>query len=208
MYVPETFKVVDEGEIKAFMQRYDFATIVSSPPTGLVATHAPVVVRHDAAGLVVLGHVARANSHWEAMSGSVESLMIFNGPQSYVSPTWYANSPAVPTWNYAVVHAYGKLQFREDRDFIENVLDELVHRYENTRTAPWRIEDLPSDFRDRMLARIVGFEMPVVKIEAKFKLGQNRRLEDRVGTITGLESEMSPEGVALAAFMRSHLREG
>jgi transcriptional regulator len=204
MYVPEAFKVVDEGVIQTFIQRYDFATIVSAASTGLLATHLPVVVRHEATGLVVVGHVARANSHWRVMDGSVESLAIFHGPHSYVSPTWYAHSPAVPTWNYAVIHAYGKPRFREDRPFIEAVVGDLVHRYEGERAEPWRIEDQPPDFLDRMLANIVGFEMPVLKIEAKFKLGQNRRLEDRAGTIAGLEREESSEGIALAELMRSH----
>ncbi len=204
MYVPEAFKVVDEGEIQAFVQRYDFATMVSSPATGLIATHVPVVVRRETTGLVVVGHVARANSHWRVMDGSVECLAIFHGPHSYVSPTWYANSPAVPTWNYAVVHAYGKPRFREDGPFIETVLGELVYRYESHRAEPWQIEDQPSDFRDKMLAGIVGFEMPVLKLEAKFKIGQNRRLEDRAGTIAGLEREKSSEGIALAEFMRAH----
>jgi transcriptional regulator len=204
MYVPEAFKVVDGGEIQAFIQRYDFATMVSSPTTGLIATHVPVVVRREATGLVVVGHVARANPHWRVMDGSVECLAMFHGPHSYVSPTWYANSPAVPTWNYAVVHAYGKPRFREEGPFIETLLGELVDRYESHRAEPWRIEDQPSDFRDQMLARIVGFEMPVLRIEAKFKVGQNRRLEDRAGTIAGLEREKSFEGIALAEFMRAH----
>jgi transcriptional regulator len=204
MYVPEAFRVVDEDEIQAFIQRYNFATIVSSPSTGLVATHVPVVVRREATGLVVVGHVARANSHWQVMDGSAECLAIFHGPHGYVSPTWYANSPAVPTWNYAVVHAYGKLRVREDRPFVETVVGDLVHRYEGQRAEPWRIEDQPLDFRDRMLASIVGFEMPVLKIEAKFKLGQNRRLEDRAGTIAGLEREESSEGISLAEFMRAN----
>jgi len=203
MYVPEPFKVLDEGEIRAFMEAYDFATIVSSPPQGLIATHVPVVVRRDESGVAIVGHVARANSHWQIMNGSEESLVIFQGPHSYVSPTWYANAPAVPTWNYAVVHAYGKPRFRDDREFLEIVLRSLVHKHESGRTAPWRIEDQPADFYERMLANIVGFEMPVLKIEAKFKLGQNRRLEDRRGTVEGLERGVSAEERALAAFMRS-----
>lgn len=137
------------------------------------------------------------------MDGAVECLAIFHGPHSYVSPTWYVNSPAVPTWNYAVVHAYGKLRFREDRPFIETLLGDMVRRYESKRTEPWRIEDQPSEFRDRMLAGIVGFEMPALKIEAKFKIGQNRRPEDRRATIAGLEREQSDEGIALAEFMRA-----
>ena len=203
MYVPEPFKVLDEGEIRAFMEKYALATVVSAPAQGLIATHVPVVVRSDGSGLVIVGHVARANSHWRIMNGSEESLVIFQGPHAYVSPTWYANAPAVPTWNYAVVHAYGKPTFRDDREFLETVLRNLVHKYESGRAAPWRIEDQPADFHERMLANIVGFEMPVLKIEANFKLGQNRRLEDRVGTVEGLETDASTDGLALAAFMRA-----
>jgi transcriptional regulator len=204
MYLPDAFKVVDDVEIHAFIQRYDFATMVSAAPTGPIASHVPVVVRGEATGLVIVGHLARANAHWRVMDGSVECLAIFHGPHSYVSPTWYASSPAVPTWNYAVVHAHGKPRFRDDRPFIETVVGDLVHRYEGSRARPWRIDDQPSDFRDRMLAGIVGFEMPVLEIEAKFKLGQNRRVEDRAGTIAGLEREQSADGLALAHFMRAH----
>ena len=205
MYIPEQFKVRDEGEIQAFMEKYDFATVVSSPPTGLIATHVPVVIRRDESGLVIVGHFARANPHWKIMNGEEESLAIFHGPQSYVSPTWYANAPAVPTWNYAVVHAYGRPRFRDDRHFLEVVLRRLVDKYEKGRATPWRIEDQPPDFHESMLARIVAFEMPIVKIEAKFKLGQNRRAEDRSGIVEGLEREVSADGLALAAFMRSRI---
>jgi transcriptional regulator len=203
MYVPEPFKIVDEGAILAFMEKYDFATVVSSTPQGLIATHVPVVVRRDDGGIAISGHVARANSHWRIMNGSEESVVIFQGPHSYVSPTWYANAPAVPTWNYAVVHAYGKPTFRDDREFLETVLRALVDKHESGRAAPWRIEDQPADLHERMLAIIVGFEMVVLKVEAKFKLGQNRRLEDRMGTFEGLERDASADGLALAAFMRS-----
>src|SRR5882757_6288203 len=103
MYLPESFKIVDGPEIEAFLQRYDFATIVTPTPDGLIATHVPVVAKRASSGLVILGHIAKANSHWKNMDGTVESLAIFHGPHGYVSPTWYADSPAVPTWNYAVV---------------------------------------------------------------------------------------------------------
>ncbi len=207
MYVPEAFRVVDEGEIEAFVRRYDFATIATSTPRGLLATHVPVVIRRESARLIIAGHVARENPHLDAMEGSAESLAIFHGPHSYVSPTWYEHSPAVPTWNYAVVHAYGHLRVRGERQFILGVLSELVHRYEGARPTPWRIEDLPTGFHDQLLSRIVGFEMPILRLEAKFKLGQNRPVEDRAGTIRGLEGEASSDASALAQFMRSYLKE-
>jgi transcriptional regulator len=203
MYIPDAFTVDDDPTIDAFIQRYDFATMVTAAPAGLLVSHVPVMARREAARLVIVGHVARGNSHWCAMDGAINGLAIFHGPHSYISPTWYANSPAVPTWNYAVVHAHGKPRFRDDRPFIETVVDDLANRFEGERGEPWRFRDQPSDFRDKMLAAIVGFEMPVLKIEAKFKLGQNRRADDRAGMVAGLEREGSPEGIALAMFMRA-----
>jgi transcriptional regulator len=207
MYVPESFKVDDQAKIEAFLARYDFATIVSSPPSGLVATHVPVVMRRATTGLVLVGHVARANSHWELMDGAVESLAIFHGPHGYVSPTWYASGPAVPTWNYATVHAYGRPRANHDMTFTEELLRELVLRHEEGPGA-WRVEDQSRHFIEGLVSAIVAFEMPVARFEAKFKLGQNRSAEDRAGTIGGLEREPSLEAAALAAFMQSHLRDG
>jgi transcriptional regulator len=208
MFVPESFKVDDQEKIEAFLERYDFATMVSSPDSGMIATHVPVVVRRGPAGrLALAGHVARANSHWRLMNGAAESLAIFHGPHGYVSPTWYASGPAVPTWNYATVHAYGRPRAIYDVAFTQDLLRELVLRHEKGPDA-WRVESLPPHFSEGLLSAIVAFEMPVDRLEAKFKLGQNGSAEDRAGTITGLERDPSPEAVALAAFMRSHLEGG
>ena len=133
MYVPDSFNVTDQDEIEAFLKRYDFATLVSGVGGGLTATHLPVVVRREASGLIVAGHVARANPHWKTLDGATEALLIFQGPYAYVSPTWYANGPAVPTWNYTVMHAYGRPQAVEDATFLEDVLETLVRRYEAHR---------------------------------------------------------------------------
>jgi transcriptional regulator len=207
MYVPDSFKIDDQGKIEAFLERYDFATIVSSPTSGMVATHVPVVVRRAPTGLVIVGHVGRANLHWELMNGAVQSLAVFHGPHGYVSPTWYASGPAVPTWNYATVHAYGTPRATHDSAFIHDLLRELVRRYEKGASA-WRVEDLPPHFREGLVSAVVAFEMPVDRLEAKFKLGQNRSAADRAGAIAGLEREPSIEAAALAAFMRSHLGGG
>ena len=208
MYVPDSFNVDDQGEVEAFLQRYDFATLVSETGEGLTATHLPVVVRREASGLVVTGHVARANRHWKTLDGTTEALLIFQGPHAYVSPTWYSNGPAVPTWNYAVVHAYGRAQALEDPTFLEEVLEMLVRRYESHRVDGWRMDKLPSDYRSRALAAVVGIRMPVERLEAKFKLGQNRAAADRLGTLQGLEREGSAEATSLAMFMRSYLKDG
>jgi transcriptional regulator len=208
MYVPQSFRISDEAELEGFMQRFDFATVISAPPAGLMVSHVPVVVRRGAEGLVLEGHVARANPHWKVMDGVLPSLVIFNGPHAYVSPTWYASAPAVPTWSYAVVHAHGRLRARPEKEFLETVVARLTARYEDRRARPWRLEDTPPEFRDGLLSAIVGFEMAVERIDGKYKLGQTRPAEDRAATVAGLEAEGTGEAAALATFMRSYFERG
>jgi transcriptional regulator len=204
IYIPEHFRVSDEHTLQEFMQTYDFATVVSSSPDGLVTSHLPVLVRSSGASLVIAGHMARANHHWRLMDGSTPSLFIFQGPHGYVSPTWYGTAPAVPTWNYGVVHAHGLPRAIEEDTFTRGVLEELVRRYEETRPNGFRPESLPADYYDGMRRAIVAFEMPVTRLDGKFKLGQNRSIEDRRRTIAALEKEESREAVSLAEFMRRH----
>ena len=205
MYVPASFSVSNEKTFASFIERYAFATMISGSAGELVASHIPIMLQRSGEKLILIGHVARANAQWKQFDGSADALAIFHGPHSYVSPTWYTTSPAaVPTWNYAAVHVYGKPRAREDRDFTAAALKGLVARYENTRVKPWRMEDLAADVYDRLAAAIVAFEMPVDRIEGKFKLGQNRSREDRLGTLQGLVAEGSRDADALAEFIREH----
>lgn len=205
IYIPEHFRVSDEHTLREFMQTNDFAIVVSGSGDGLVTSHLPVLVR-PGANLVIAGHMARANPHWRLMDGSTPALFIFQGPHGYVSPTWYETAPAVPTWNYSVVHAHGLPRAIEDDTFARGVLEELVRRYEGHRRDRWRPESLPAGYYDRMRGAIVAFEMSVTRLDGKFKLGQNRSVEDRRRTIAGLEKEGSPEAAALAEFMRRYAR--
>jgi transcriptional regulator len=184
-YSPQHFCVSDEQTSQEFMRTYHFATVVSGSADGLVASHVPVLVRRVCGTFVVVGHMARANHHWRLMNGATPSLIVFHGPHGYVSPTWYETAPAVPTWNYGVVHAHGLPTANEDEAFVRGVLEELVRRYEGNRPNGWRPESLPTDFYDRMLGAIVAFEMPVTRLDGKFKLGQNRSVEDRLRIIAG-----------------------
>ena len=206
MYIPSPFRVEDPDVISAFMRQFDFAAVVThSDADGLVASHVPVLIRKVGADLRIVGHLARANSHWRLMDGRSESMVIFQGPHAYVSPSWYAAvHGAVPTWNYAVVHAYGRPQAREDTDFVKEVVEELTTRYEGHRDSPWSADVLPTDSYERLLGAIVGFEMPITRFDAKFKLGQNRSAQDRAGAIAGLEREKSCGTVDLADFMRRY----
>jgi len=204
VYIPTPFLVEDRKVIVAFMQQFDFAAVVSHSDTGFVASHVPVLIREVGSELHIVGHVARGNSHWRLMQSQAESMVIFQGPHAYVSPTWYAVSPAVPTWNYAVVHAYGAARVREDATFIAGVVEDLTRRYEEQREHPWSTQAVPGESYEKLLNAIVGFEISVSRCEAKFKLGQNRSVEDRAGTIAGLERESSPKALELAHFMRLH----
>ena len=202
MYVPASFAVSDVKTLDSFIERYEFATLTSSSSTGLVASHIPIILRRSAGKAVLVGHVARANDQWRQFDGNAEALAIFHGPHAYVSPTWYATAPAVPTWNYAAVHVYGKPLARDEGDFTAAVLRDLVARHEVSRAKPWRTEDLARDFFEKLAKAIVAFEMPIDRIEGKFKLGQNRSQDDRAGMLEGLDAEKSPDAEALAAFIR------
>ena len=207
MYIPASFGVHDEATVLSFIDRFSFSTIItSSSSDGMIVTHLPLLLKRSGDRSILLGHFARANEHWRYFDGTTPALAIFHGPHGYVSPSWYTGGPAVPTWNYAVVHAYGRPYTTKDRQAACAVLEALVRKYEDHRSYPWRTEGLPQEFYEQMVDRIVAFEMPIDKIESKFKLGQNRSQEDREGTINGLVAEGSPEATSLAAFMRLHAK--
>jgi transcriptional regulator len=184
MFIPASFRVDDRETLLAFIERYGFATLVSACDGELHATHVPLLVDHKNG--LLLGHLARGNPQWEGF-GDTESLAIFMGPHAYVSPTWYATGSAVPTWNYAVVHVYGVPRLLSP-DKTREVVDLTVRKYESSRQSPWP-NDLPDDFRQRLLAGVVGFEMPLTRIEGKYKLGQNRSAADQAGMLNGLYTE-------------------
>ena len=200
-YVPRSFQVDDREALEGFVQAHAFGTLVSAGPAGLSVSHIPFLPERAADGrLRLLGHVARANAHWQELESAREVLAIFEGPHAYVSPGWYANHPSVPTWNYAVVHARGTARLLPPAD-LPSLLDRLSRTYEDGRPAPWRMESLPSDFTPKLLEAIVGFEIAVEELVGKFKLSQNRRREDVEGVAAALEAEGQE---ALAELMRAH----
>jgi transcriptional regulator len=155
--------------------------------------------------LVLAGHLARANEHWQAMGGGAPTTAIFHGPHAYVSPTWYATSPAVPTWNYAVVHATGSVALLEDEASALGILSELTTAFEEAGPAAWKTDALPDALHNSLVGAIVAFELRATRIEAKLKLGQNRSPADRLGVIARLEADGAETSRALAAHMRATL---
>jgi len=205
MYTPAHFRIDDAALIGAFMRQFDFATIVTQSPAGLVASHVPVIVSGEGDSLQIVGHLARANDHWQLMDGKTESMAIFSGPHAYISPSWYVSGgPLVPTWNYAVVHAYGRPTFSGDAAVLRAIVETLTRTHEAHRDSPWTTEMLPPDVYEKFLGAIVAFEMPIARCEAKFKLGQNRSVADRIGAALGLDGEQSSPSTALAEFMRAY----
>lgn len=196
MYIPTAFRADDRAALYDLIERHGFGTLVTVIDGAPFATHLPFLLDRERGAL--LGHVARANPHWRALDGSAESLVIFRGPHGYVSPSWYATAPAVPTWNYAAVHVRGVPRLLDEARLLD-LLGRLVSKYESGRERPWTM-DLPADYRRKMVQAVVGFEVPLARVEGKFKLSQNRSAEDRRGVIRALAAG-GPDNQALAEFM-------
>ena len=176
LYMPPHFRVDDRAALARFMDGNGFATLVSHGAGGLSVSHVPLLVEVEGEALRLLGHVARNNEHWRALEAADEVLAIFHGPHAYVSPTWYAQHPSVPTWNYAVVHAHGKARLMDEAE-LHDLVTRLSSKYEAGNAKPWRLSDQPAAYVSGMLQNIVGFEIEVQRLEGKFKLSQNRPAE-------------------------------
>ena len=186
MYIPEHFRVRDHGDAVAFMRAHPFVILVSNTTDGPFATHLPVVIREHEDQLILRGHVAKANPHWRYLQDDATCLAIFHGPHAYVSPTNYTTVENVPTWNYGAVHAYGNAKvFPAPKDLL-SILQELIPTFEAAYVEQW--EGLNQAYRDRMLSHIVGFEIAVTKLDAKFKLSQNRTQEEQQHVIESLRA--------------------
>jgi transcriptional regulator len=189
MYVPRHFRVSDPEELQGFIEAHGFATLVSNSATGPLATHLPLMLDRDAGDHgTLIGHMARSNPHWHVLESAEPTLAMFLGPHAYISPAWYVAQPALPTWNYSAVHAYGRPTLIEDSRRVGRLLDELVEVYESGRSAPWS-NDLPAEFRAKMEKGVVAFELSIERIEGKFKLSQNRSAADQRSALEGLASE-------------------
>lgn len=204
MYVPSHFNEDRVPVLHEAIRTIGFGTLVTHGPDGLEASHVPMLIDPDPVPFGTLrGHVARANPHWRHATDGASSLAIFLGPNGYVSPSWYATKretgKVVPTWNYVAIHAYGTPRFFTDRDPLLAIVTRLTVIHEGRRASPWAVTDAPPDYIDAMLKAIVGFELPIERLEGKWKLGQNRPAADIAGVRDGLTSE--PGNAALTALM-------
>ena len=203
MYVPKHFEVTDTAWCHALMRAQSFALMITADDTGApFATHLPILVDERRGPLGTLrGHVARANPHWRHLAAGRPTLVVFSGAHAYVSPSWYATHPAVPTWNYVAVHASGTGALVEDAEQVRALLADLVHVYESPGPEAWSFEALPADYVAGMPRGIVAFEIPIARLEGKAKLSQNRDAVDRGRTREALAASDDPVARAVAALM-------
>ena len=202
MYLPAHFAQHDAAALHTLMREHPLAALVTLQGAEPTADHVPL--EFDAATQTLRGHVARANPLWRAAAGQ-RVLVVFSGPQAYVSPSWYPSKAAthkvVPTWNYTVVHAHGTLNMVEDAPWLHQLVSRLTDHHESPRSEPWAVADAPDDYVQQMLRAIVGIEIVVDSLVGKWKISQNRSEADRLGVATGL-AEGAPEAQAMAALVR------
>jgi len=193
MYLPKHFEQTDPAELALLMREHPLATLVTTGADGaLTADHVPLeFIPGDGPHGKLRGHVARANPLWRKAAGK-PVLAVFNGPQAFISPSWYPSKQehhkVVPTWNYAVVHAHGTLQAIDEAPWLHALVSGLTGHHESTRSPPWAVSDAPDDFVQQMLRAIVGIEIPIDSVIGKWKLSQNRSPADLAGTVSGLET--------------------
>ena len=202
MYRPRLFKMDDPAALHRLMREESFALLVTAPGGVPVASHIPLFLDTVGDGPDrLLGHVAKANPQWREFDGETEAMAMFWGPHAYVSPGWYESRKMVPTWNYVTVHAYGKPRIMPDPADARAVLQRLVATYESEASGPWSMDRLPDSYVEKQLKGIVAFEMPIDRLEGKFKLSQEKSEADRAGAIRGLEGSDDPGAREVARLM-------
>jgi transcriptional regulator len=215
MYIPGHFAQPDLAELHRQIAATPLCSLISQGSSGLQASHLPLLLEAGEGEFGTLyGHFARANPQWQALAAGHEVLAIFLGAEAYVSPGYYPgkaeHGKVVPTWNYIAVHAYGQAEVFEDATRLTGLLQRLTHRHEQQRPQPWALEDAPADYLASMLRAIVGFALPIRRIEGQWKLSQNKQAADYLGVQTGLQASGRAEERRIAEAMqgiRAHPRQ-
>jgi transcriptional regulator len=208
MYVPQHFAEDRVPVLHQAIRDIRLGTLVTLGSDGLEASHVPMLIDAEPAPFGTLsGHIARTNPQWRRIAAGTEALAVFLGPNAYVSPSWYPtkqeHGKVVPTWNYVAIHAAGPVEFYEDGDRLLALVTRLTETHEAPRSQPWAVSDAPADYVRGMVKGIVGFELPIARLEGKWKMSQNRPAEDRTGVVDGLRREGGPEEAAIAEIVQS-----
>lgn len=209
MYLPAHFREERREVQFDLIRAHPLGLLISAGPGGLMANPVPFTAYPDEAAGVLRAHVARANPQWSELAGPADCLVVFQGPHSYISPSWYPTKTethrVVPTWNYATVHVWARATLHPEAAWLRRQIDDLTAAHEGRRAAPWQFADAPADFVDAQLKAIVGIELAITRIEAKWKMSQNRSEADRQGVVTGLHADGGPDQAAVARLIAAGL---
>jgi transcriptional regulator len=202
MYIPKANEEKRTPVLHQMIAEHPLAALITLGASGLIASHIPMVLTQDDSPFGILrGHVARANSQWRDLVSTVEALAIFTGPEHYISASWYPgkheHGKEVPTWNYVAVHAYGPLRIVEDPEWLLAHLNSLTNQHEASSRIPWKVADAPPDFIQSLCRGIVGLELPIQRLEGKWKVSQNRSERDKVAVEQGLEQLQTPQSLVM-----------
>lgn len=213
MYTPKLHEETDAATMQALIAAHPLGTWVVHGDDGLEANHIPFLFDPDGCEHGrLLAHVARANDVWKLCQGEVDSMVIFQGHDGYISPSWYPSKhtegKAVPTWNYAVVHAHGQPRVIEDPQRLLDLLTRMTQVHEAGQALPWKVSDAPDDYIQRMLTAIVGIEIPITKLVGKWKVSQNRTVPDKLGVVAGLLGRADDKSQAMAAMISRYGKLG
>lgn len=210
MYVPKHHEESDISVLHSLIKSHPLATWVTQGHGDLLANHIPFLLdptRGEFGTLV--GHVAKANRVWQSFSPDINSVCVFQGAETYITPSWYpskhAHGKAVPTWNYAVVHAHGLPRAIEDREWLLQHVSQLTDQHEAEQALPWKVSDAPQEFTDRLLQAIVGIEIPIAKLVGKWKVSQNRPEPDKLGVVAGLLARGDTQSKEMASLVNQHV---
>tara|TARA_R110001583_G_scaffold38455_1_gene124280 strand:+ start:9722 stop:10357 length:636 start_codon:yes stop_codon:yes gene_type:complete len=209
MHIAKAFKQDDHLQLQNIMVKYPFANLVSYSESGLDVNHLPLFldIKNDKA--MLQGHIAKANPLWKNLNANSEVLVVFQGPNCYISPSLYPtkkeNGRAVPTWNYVSVHIKGEIRMRFDNDFKLDMLHNLTFQQEQNQEVPWSIYDAPSEYIERMLPAIVGIEIQIKSMQGQWKVSQNQPEINKQGVVAGLSKSQSNDVLEMAALVKDHI---
>jgi transcriptional regulator len=211
MYIPKAHEEADIDVLHSLIRAHPLGTWVTQIDAELIANHLPFVIDTTRGEFgTLMCHVARANPVWQTHSRTIHSIITFHGPQSYITPSWYpskhAHGKAVPTWNYAVVHAHGIPRVIENRDWLLAHVNHLTDTHEATQALPWKVSDAPAEYIERLLQAIVGIEIPIAKLVGKWKVSQNRSPADKLGVVAGLMTRDDQQARDIAELVAGSCR--
>jgi len=209
MYQPPHFRAARLESQHALLRAHPLGLLISSGEDGLLANPVPFLLDAAAAPKGVLrAHLARANRQWQALAAGQPALVVFQGVDTYITPSWYETKKetgkVVPTWNYAIVQVRGPVRVVEDREWLRRQITALTAEHESSRSEPWAVTDAPEDFVEAQLKGIIGIEMTIETIEGKWKVSQNRPLADRIGVTAGLAAEADPRAAEMERLVRAY----